>query len=745
MLIWNLIKMKIMIKKYLRNKRKWFLSLVVIFVAGFIFGAYDLKNEGPVFYLSPNLKFVKATGFTFLENAIQSNSDDIKTLYIDVKYKKWRKLVNQRNSVYNYKNRFQQNSFVWNDTIEKVEIPARLNFDNTIDKIKIKLLGLNTDHYADPKKWSFRVSLKGDKTLHGQKKFNLLVPRSRYFINDFIGQLFLKELDMIPLRVSAVKLILNGEDLGLYYREEFYEKRLIEYNHYRESAIVRLHDFDLDISSSTLSKYPDIVGNFQRKLQLCREKKYDIIDLFDLEKMANRIALSILFGDNHSLVSFNQRFYLNPFTAKLEPLGREFHFSKYSDINSVNDKIGLIKNSDNTLYKYLFSSDLFIEKLNESIVRVASTDFLGKFESKYSTDILKLKNNFHTEFIFFDSPLNLLKHNAAMLRLDTRLLPLGKVELDRQNLSNILEFAHVSNDTIKINKTFSLSKKIFIPSGYNVIVSPGVNILFEDNGQILSESPFVAIGNINDSICFRAKSNVNLNRGILFRNVKHISKFEYVKFQNLNSYSDDYITIPGSITFYEADVNFSNTTFHTSYGGDDLLNIVRSKFSISDSKFINAKADALDSDFSEGNILNTIFKSSGNDAIDVSGTSLTLTNITITDTQDKAISAGENSTINGKEITINNASLALTSKDLSKLILNKVEIDNCDVVFTVFQKKPEYGPASLECDNVNYASFKEEHMVQFNSSLIVNSQPFVPTLRDVESKLYGVEYGKSSK
>ena len=89
--------MENIILKYFRKKRKSILFLGALFLLGFIFGAYDIKNEGPVFYFSPNLKFVKNTGFIFLENAIQSSSDDINSLYIDVKYKNWRKLVNQRN------------------------------------------------------------------------------------------------------------------------------------------------------------------------------------------------------------------------------------------------------------------------------------------------------------------------------------------------------------------------------------------------------------------------------------------------------------------------------------------------------------------------------------------------------------------------------------------------------------------------------------------------------------------------
>ena len=737
--------MKENIFNYYRKKRKSTFFLVILFILGFIFGAYDVKNEGPVFYFSPNSKFIKETGFTFLENIIQSNSDDIKSLYIDVQYKNWRKLANQRNLVYNYNNIFKNNNFVWNDTIEKVEIPAKLNYENRTDKIKIKLLGLNTDHYADTKKWSFRVSLKGGNTLQGQKKFNLLVPRSRYFINDFIGQQFLKELNMIALRVNPVKLFLNGEDLGLYYKEEFYDKRLIEFNNYRESPIVRLHNFDIVTTNSNLLKYNDQISKFKLKINLYEKNEIDILNLFNIEKLADRIALSILFGDNHSLISFNQRFYLNPFTGKLEPLGREFHFTKYNNQSSIFDNISEIKNSGNTLYKYLFDNSHFIKKLNESIFKVCSKDFINNFENKYSNDILKMKNNFHTEYFFFDSPLILLKQNAAFLRMNKTWLFSKSEKLGRDKLNDILEFAQISNDTIKINKSFSLNKKIFIPSGYKVVVSPGVNILFEDNGQILSESPFLAIGDNNDSICFKAKNNFNLNKGILFRNVKSVSRFKYVKFKGLNNYSDIFITIPGSISFYESNVDFSNTTFESSYGGDDLLNIVRSKFTISNSKFLNSKADALDSDFCEGNIINSIFKNSGNDAVDVSGTNLTISNISIIDTKDKAISAGENSTINGKNIIINDASIALTSKDLSKLILNEVQIDNCDVVFTVFQKKSEYGPGYLNCKNANYTNFKVSHMVEFNNSLIINSDSILPAFIDVEAKLYGNEYGKNSK
>lgn len=726
------------------SKLMMFLIPFISFIVGMIFSIYVVKNQNATFKFIPNLKYIQKTGFKFLSNTLESDADYIETIYLDVKFKDWRKLANQRNKVYNYSALFTHYPFQWNDTIEKVEIKGKIRFENDQKKVKFKLLGLNSDHYANPKKWSFRISMKGYNTMDRQKKFNLLIPTSRGFVNDFVGQKFLQELNMIHLRVKPVKLVLNGDDLGIYYKEEFYDKRLIEHNKFRESAIIRLNNYDIDISATKYLKYKDILDKFQAKIDLVKNNKADVSDLFDIEKMADKIAMSILFGDWHSLVYFNQRYYLNPFTAKLEPLGREWVFEQYNDNKSVLEKIEMIKNSTNALYQELFNSDLFLKTLNKSISYISSDLFLKELDEKYSKDIEHLKRAFYSEYIFFDSPQSLIHKNAAILRGKENWITLKPQEEKRRKLNNLLKYSEVYKDTILINKEISVKEKIHIPSGYKVIVKPGTNILFENNGQIISESPFIAIGTKKDSIHFRAKTKGNNNKGILFLNTKG-SIFKYVKFKGLRNYNDDFRTLPGSICFYESTVSFLNTTFDTNYGGDDLLNLVRSQFNITNSELLNSKADALDSDFSNGVIKNTLFENIGNDAIDVSGTILDISNITISEVQDKGISVGEDSHITGRNIIINNSSLALTSKDLSTLKLDGVQVDNCDVVFTVFQKKPEYGSASINCQNATYKNYKEEYLVQINNTLIVNSNERNIKVKDVESKLYGAIYGKSSK
>nr|WP_321234172.1 CotH kinase family protein [uncultured Psychroserpens sp.] len=725
------------------SKRMIFILMLVFFIGGFLLAAYASKNA-KMSYLSLNSDYIKKTGLNFITNAIEADSDGIETYYLDVKFKEWRKLADQRNSIWNYSNMIKSRPFQWNDSIEKVEIKGKIRLDNAAKKVKLKLVGLNFDHFAEPKKWSFRISIKGDNTIDRQKKFNLLIPRSRGYVNDFVGQNYLKELDLISLRTKPVKLVLNGDDLGIYYKEEFYDKRLIEHNNFRESAIIRLNNYDIDISIGKYEKYKTIIDKFQAKIDLVKTNKAEVSELFDIDKMADRIALSLLFGDYHSLIDFNQRYYLNPFTAKLEPLGREWHFVQYTNEANVYETIEYIKNTERALYKSLFNDDSFLKKLNNSINAIASDLFQKRMDEKYLKSVEGLKKVLYSEYVFFETPLSLIANNATILKRNkTWIKPsAGKNQLDK--LSSLTNYARVSNDTILIDKSISIKEKIHIPAGYKIIIKPGVNIIFENNGQILSESPFIALGTVNDSIQFKAKAPQNNNGGMLFLNTKG-SQFKYVKFKNLSNYSDDFRTLPGSVCFYESSVSFSNTTFDTSYGGDDLLNIVRSEFSIANSELLNSKADALDSDFSNGIITNTVFKNIGNDAIDVSGTKLDISNITINEIEDKGISVGEDSHITGKNITITNSSLALTSKDLSTLSLDGVQVDNCDVVFTVFEKKSEYGPALINCQNATFTNYKEEYLVQFNNALIVNLNEIKIKVKDVESQLYGAIYGKSSK
>ena len=189
--------------------------------------------------------------------------------------------------------------------------------------------------------------------------------------------------------------------------------------------------------------------------------------------------------------------------------------------------------------------------------------------------------------------------------------------------------------------------------------------------------------------------------------------------------------------------------FDSNRDGDDFLNCVRTTFQINNCLFNNTNADALDSDYCKGSLTNTRFIGSGNDAIDISGTQIHLENIEIEQTADKGLSAGENSQMEGRNILIKNGEIAVTSKDLSTVTIDGIEIQDCKIAYTAFQKKSEFGPARISIKGSSTISGYVEipYLIEDRSSMTIENKP-VKSSADVDQVkrvLYGVKYGKSSK
>ena len=179
--------------------------------------------------------------------------------------------------------------------------------------------------------------------------------------------------------------------------------------------------------------------------------------------------------------------------------------------------------------------------------------------------------------------------------------------------------------------------------------------------------------------------------------------------------------LTGSVNFYESDVDISNTVFDSN-NCEDALNIIRSTFLISDSKFSRTFGDAFDADFCTGEVIGTSFVNIGNDAIDVSGSELIVRNTKINTTGDKGISAGENSKVTCYNTTIAESVIAVASKDKSKVDIEKIDIKNCHTGFAAFQKKPEFGPATITLQNFKFTNVKNQYMIEDGSSLDTNDQ-----------------------
>lgn len=300
------------------------------------------------------------------------------------------------------------------------------------------------------------------------------------------------------------------------------------------------------------------------------------------------------------------------------------------------------------------------------------------------------------------------------------------------------------NNVITLRKGKYILDKVFsIPSNYTVNFEAGVYLDLIKEGGLISHSKLNFNGTKTNPIVITS-SDLS-NSGVSVINAEDISNFNYVEIENLSNFSSNDWNLTGSLTFYNSDVIFNNCKISRNLSGDDLLNIFNSNFEIINSEFNNSFADALDADFCTGKIVNTSFVNSGNDAIDISGSKLQIENILVDKSLDKALSAGENSIINGDNVKIINSEIAICSKDLSEINITNYYLENNVIGVTAFQKKSKFGPGYLKLFNGTSKDNSIDYIIESNSICIVDKIKIIPNDKNVKDIFYGIKYGKSSK
>lgn len=744
---------------------------------------------------------------------------------------------------------------------DRSKVKSKIIFKGDTLESKIRLKGDYSDHWGDKKKWSLRVQLKGENSILGMKNFSLQHPKTRSYINEYIFHKLLSQFDLITLRYEFVNVFINEEDYGIYALEEHFEKRLLENNNRKEGVIIRFPDAVTEVltrgvqsddffrftpldafqskkisDSKILNNQFEIAKNL---LSAFRNNDLELNHIFDVEKLATLFAVLDLTGHHHAGAFSNIRFYYNPYTSKLEPIGYDnqiiqdlaneglqIEFLKYDDLmttkifsnvkflefyvkklklisqpNFLNDFFidndSLIKENLNIIYKdypqykyvakkILYNNQKYIIKRLKSnynliaykhysqsslsllniqqfpleIIGLQINDSLIKPFSNLILPSKNRKNDFqYFECVFKTDSIAVEKKPTVLYRFLGLNDTMEVKVINRKNYdasfkdkdfirkkTNYKLFKFLKTDTINNILTFksgdwTLDKDLIIPFGFKINCENNFNLNMTDSSMILSYSPFEIDGNYNSVINFYSSDSSSM--GISLINVKTLSKFNYCRFSNFNSPSKNKWALSGALNFYNSNVCFNNCII-TKIFSEDAVNIVQSDFEINNTTFSNVSTDGLDLDFSYGEINNCNFYYCGNDAIDFSGSSVKMNNIIIENVEDKAISVSEKTNVTATNININNSNIAFTSKDLSSLKIKNCNVKNVKLLYAVFQKKLEYGPASVDAEKVQFFNVKEKFLLETNSKLTIDRQFMNPNNNDVENLLYGNIFEKKS-
>ncbi|MDH3998656.1 MAG: CotH kinase family protein [Desulfuromonadales bacterium] len=881
--------------KYKYGKKFWlgFLGFIALGLVCFSV-TYDVKsilNEGRM-YLAENLGLSKAQGYLprdFLSFFARLPVKALEGAYppalpevnLHIKQKHFDVIEQDRNTAIErgllYEPRF---------------VPLKLQSGDDFIKSKVRLKGDLANHWSSGNRWSFRVKLKGGNFIENAREFSLQKPISRQFPADYYFQAFVRELGNLGPETSFLRTFVNGEDWGVLLLEEHVDKYMLEKQQRKESVLFRMNNQtgwayrilnkarNQEISSSlnaayglpvfdfygekkigvseTSTKYASYVVANVREVLYGRKKASGV---FDVESFSKAYLAAVLWNDPHTLHSSNARYYLNPYSLKVEIVTTDAGFPKpfnpLGEKSPLNPKV--IVEKSYPVYARLLADEAFhaavlknsallpsaldavsqhsgylqsvfpLENVNQSF----SFDLLGNnlkqinawlpnilygLKNKYRTSLRALSREmvapsepvvpeqsfvpelFYAEYSrqgqldvynYMPSPLivDQIVHKGAHgekqllerpieipsgsdgVLPNSRRISLPKLSVNPEAPLQI--YAHSDNFSAQeevvmsfdredgdfydffrsddLNKAFKafvtrkdggyyvsqgrwrVTSPIIIPPGSFLNIEPGTELVFDPDAYILSLGSLQFSGSEHQPIVLR--SDETSWKGLYVLNADSPSYLQHTVVSDTTFFEAGPVALTGGVNFYHSPVVMDHVVFDGSRA-EDALNIVHSDFELVNVVFKASRSDAFDADFSTGVVNDCSFIDVGGDALDTSGSSLSVKNLSAKRVKDKAVSAGEGSTLDLANISVLDSAVAVAVKDGSNVTLKGLGFSNIGLApVMVYSKKPFYGAASAHI-NAEGLEMNDIALQRGNVAVLNNQQVSAQNL-DVD-ELYSV-------
>ncbi len=364
-----------------------------------------------------------------------------------------------------------------------------------------------------------------------------------------------------------------------------------------------------------------------------------------------------------------------------------------------------------------FFNRRILEKRNAdtTVLDITNHDILFAYDWQEPINFTSIKSNPKANFIFFktlgiDSIFYSSIHPWSRKTKHT----IHQNIFNTPELSN-REYYRISDDKVLFSEgTYEVREDIIIPSGYQVFIPAGCRLDFTNKAKFISKSPVFANGREDKPILIY--SSDKSAQGFIILQAKQESKLHFVEFNQFNTLLEKGWTLTGAVTFYESDVAIDHCVFKNNLC-EDGLNIIRSDFTLTRSMIANTFSDGFDADFCKGTIDQVRFVNTGNDGMDFSGSVILIEEATVDKAGDKGLSVGEDSDVSVRKLSIQNSNIAVAAKDLSTLVIEDIQADQCNQGFTAYQKKPEYGGAMIFVKKYEMSNVRRLYNIQEDCSL----------------------------
>lgn len=240
-------------------------------------------------------------------------------------------------------------------------VPADIRTDGRQVAVKLRLKGDQTDHF-DSDKWSMRIEVKGDDHILGMRRFSLQHPKVRGYQAEPIFMATLRHMGVLGVRYQFAYVTINGVDKGIMAVEEHFSKELLENQARRDGVFVRFDETNFwdfqrvggawrgspydnfrnsridTFRAKKVAETPALAAQYQTAVGLLRSFAAGNVTastVFDVDAIASYLAVLELWGSWHSIQWNDMRFYFDPITMMLEPIGYDANLMLHSDVREI--------------------------------------------------------------------------------------------------------------------------------------------------------------------------------------------------------------------------------------------------------------------------------------------------------------------------------------------------------------------------------------------------------------------------
>jgi hypothetical protein len=477
---------------FVKQHARWLGALALVFIAGLIAGRLNWNKAA-----SDLAEIPSQIGRSV------AHQEDLPTLIVDMDFRSYNDILGQRTQALS----------------DGVYIPrggdfvtATIRLEGSTVPVRMRLLEGPADHLGDDDKWGFEVRTRQNQQSLGMQRFYLADPATNNWLNQWAFSRALQHEGILAADNQFVHLILNGDGRGIYAVQEGFANELLRAQGRPEGVIVR---FDADLLWESIAHYqgdaksayadsivnlsatdfqyfevdafrdaaiardPDLSAQKDRAIGMLRGLQTGELmasDVFDVEKYGRFLAHVDLWGAEQGTSLVNLRFYFNPSTERLEPIG--FNANPLS----ADGRVSLAATYNDPAVQEAYAREA---------LRISQPEYLAELRAALEPEFDRLVKAVRSEDNAVEPPWEKLRHRQELIRrsldpVQPVFAYLGSPELAKDGLMRI-DVANVLNLPVEI-LGFDIDGATFIPAERRWLQDASLALLAGDADSVVLQA-----------------------------------------------------------------------------------------------------------------------------------------------------------------------------------------------------------------------------------------------------------------